>query len=240
MAETDAFGRSKDEDPLAAMGWASDVAAPPGAGPAEVAPPEGEPRRRRRRRGAGCAFALLVLLFVASVGTILALTAVDAVDEPVDRVPTAPPRAAGDPARSPVGLEGRSLLRRENLAPALRRLRRLTGSEPLRLVRLDADGLLVQTDAGGGRTRLASATAGGEASVLSTTPGGRGRTFPWSRVDPAAPERIVRAAVIGTSARAFDFLVLTRQQDLAWSAFLRAGAGTFNASPDGRRVDRVG
>lgn len=237
MAETDPFGRSKDEDPLGAMGWEADVTAKPSAGPAELEPPER--RGRRGSRAAGCAFAVLVVLFIASVATIVFVTSDDPAGEFADPRP-APAPARDDAARSPRGLEQRSLLRQRNLAPALRRLRRLTRSEPLRLIRLDADSLLVQTDAGGGRTRLASATWKGDANVLSTTPGGGGRTFPWSRVDPAAPERIVRAAVIGTSAVEFDFLVLMRQKDLGWSAFLRAGAGTFSASPDGRRVDRLG
>jgi hypothetical protein len=245
MAETDPFGRVRGEDPLAAMGWTGDATAEPDAGPAELAPPEGRPRRRARRgrRGVGCAFALLVLLFIASVATVVVVTAVDTADEVFDSRPApAPARspAPDDEARAPRGLERRSLLRERNLVPALRRLRRLTRSEPLRLIRLDADSLLVQTDAGGGRTRLASASWKGDANVLSTTRGRGGATFPWSRVDPAAPERIVREAVVGTSAVEFDFLVLMTQRELGWSAFLRSGAGTFSASPDGRRVDRVG
>ncbi|MDQ5809125.1 MAG: hypothetical protein M3320_10660, partial [Actinomycetota bacterium] len=48
MAETDPFGRGKDEDPLAEMGWSSSETAAPSIGPADIARPEQADRAARR------------------------------------------------------------------------------------------------------------------------------------------------------------------------------------------------
>ena len=93
---------------------------------------------------------------------------------------------------------------------------------------------------GGDRSRVARATWNGGGEVLSTSPGGGGGTsFAWSRIDPSAPQRVVRAATRGRGARAIDYLVMTDASGLRWSAFLKGG-GTFSAAPDGSAVSRVG
>ncbi|HEV3001456.1 MAG TPA: hypothetical protein VGW75_12015 [Solirubrobacteraceae bacterium] len=201
----------------------------------------GIPGDRPRRRGLGCAFAVVVLLFIGAVGVFVAALVGDAIETVDDALPTLPaPNDAPPSAEPPRGLGRASLLRDENLAPALRRLRRLTKAPRVRLVRLDAGTLLVQSVAPDGTTQFARTTWRGDASVLSTTPGGGAEGFAWSRIDPAAPARIVRAATRGRRPSEFDYLVLTNVPELRWSAFLRAGAGTFLASPDGRRVQRAG
>jgi hypothetical protein len=246
MANTDPFGREQGEDPLAAMGWARPADTQTTAAAADVAAPEqpdeavrlharreqivpGIPGQQRRRGGLGCAVAVIAVLFIGSIAAVVipvVVTTVDEVRDAIPQVPTVPavPKPGGTgPAPSgeaPRGLERRSLLRRENLAPALRRLRRLTDGAPI---------------------RFGQASWRGDADVYASGGGGEGvATFGWSRLDPAAPARIVRAATRGKRAASFDYLVLMRLSDVSWSGFLRRGGGTFNASADGRRVDRVG
>lgn len=287
MADTDPFGREKDEDPLAEMGWTSSGGPGPQSGPAEVVaaerPDQAARRRqaadraaarlaagseraaarlgasrpaeraptlagipgvpRRRRGGLGCAFAVLVLLFVGSVGAVVFFAVGDVVEEVDDLIPTLPaPSEQPQPStrNPPAGLERRSLLRGENFGRALRRLERMTNAPRVRFVRLDASALLVQTATAGGQSQLARATWDGETRVVATSPGGAGTGFPWSRIDRAAPGRIVRAATRGRRTSSFDYLVLMSFQELQWSAFLRNGAGRYTAAPDGRRVRRVG
>ena len=218
--------------------------------------PAGIPGKRRRSTS-GCASAVVVLGFVIAVFAIGVPTALEAIDE-ADTEQSDPPRGSGipaDPARrgdpdrperererepvAPRGLERTSMLRRGNLAPALRRLRRITRSDRVDLIRIDAQQVLVTVELRGNRTRLAQATWDGEAEVLSTSAGGGGTSFAWSQVDASAPARIVRAATRGRSSRAFDYLVLIDAAGLRWSAFLKGG-GTFSAPPDGSEVSRVG
>ena len=200
--------------------------------------------------GIGCgAFVVIVLAVIGAIAAIVIPAVVDVVDEVEDSIPTIPdnPREPGgrEPGdrkaeRPPNGLERTSLLRRGNLSPALKRLQRVTKSSQVRLLRVDAQRVVVQTAAPGGGTKLAQATWDGDVQLLSTSPGGGGTTFPWSRVDPSAPNRIVRAATRGRRAASFDYAVLIDAAGLRWSAFLKGGRGTFQAEPDGRGVNKVG
>lgn len=263
MTETDPFGRSKDDDPLAEMGWSTSGIAKPHEGPADVFDPERPDRaaQRRARRAAeqatrpgipgqqrrnrlGCAFAVAVVMFIAATAAVVGSLALDAgvVTDGEGVTPTVveEPAAPDDGGRAPRGLEQASLLRRGNLVPALRRLRRITRSSRVNLIRIDAQSVIVTVPVDGERTRVARATWNGEGEVLSTSPGGGGgASFTWSRIDPSAPQRIVRAATRGREARAFDHLVLIDASGLRWSAFLKGG-GTFSAVPDGSAVSRAG
>ena len=263
MPETDPFGRAKGDDPLADMGWSASQSLGTESGPVEVAPPETPDRaarreqqrvaaspagipgeRRRRRTNAGCAFAVVVVGFIVTVFGIVIAAGINAIEEgaeDIERVLPTVPGPAGDAGEPPRGLAARSVLRRDNLAPALRRLERVTGSDRLQLVRVDATRVLVTAALSGGRLRVAHADWQGDARVLSTAPAGGGQpSFRWSQIDPAAPERIVRFATRRRRASAFDYAVLTRSTGLgfSWTAFLRNGA-RFTASPDGRDVNRA-
>ena len=208
------------------------------------------PRFRRRRRGMGCATAFVVLLVLAPIGALVGEVE-DRVDDagvparPVEEDPAggAPPSGGAETGDAeggpPRGLSRASMLRRGNLAPALARLRQVTAASRVRLIRIDAQNVTVQTLTDDGRTRLARAPWEGEAEILATSPGGGGATFPWSRIDPSAPNRIVRAATRGRRASAFDYLVLIDAAGLRWSAYLKGGRH-FTASPDGRDVTAVG
>jgi hypothetical protein len=232
------------------------------------AAPSGVPGRRRRSSNVGCAFSVVVLGFIVAVFAVVVPAAIEGIDSadveetrPADEGGGAQGRDGSDgtggaeerdgsegdeerparPARPPRGLERASLLRRGNLAPALRRLRRLTKSSRVDLIRIDAQSIVVTVPLSGGRTRLARATWDGEGEVVSTSPGGGGRgSYPWSAIDPSAPNRIVRAATRGRSSSSFDYLVLIDAAGLRWSAFLKRGGGTFSASPDGSAVSRIG
>jgi hypothetical protein len=297
MDDTDPFGREKDDDPLAEMGWASGGTVKPPEGPADLGTPvpdaapstpmtsgsplgtgipgqagptaprqtdfrsqyrpapsgvSGQRRRRRgpRMAGIGCgAFFVIALAVIGVIAAIVIPAVVDVVDTVEDSIPTIPDtprdpggRERGDTkdARPPSGLERTSLLRRGNLSPALQKLKRVTKSSRVRLLRVDAQRVVVQTAAANGGTKLAQATWDGNVQLLSTSPGGGGTTFPWSRVDPSAPNRIVRATTRGRKASSFDYAVLIDAAGLRWSAFLKTGGGTFQAEPDGSGVHKIG
>ena len=131
------------------------------------------------------------------------------------------------------------MLRRGNLSPAIDRLRQLTKSSRVRLIRIDARNVIVQTALSGGRTRLAQANWKGEASVLSTSPGGGGTSFSWSQINLSAPNRVVRAATRGRRPSTFDYIVLIDAAGLRWSAFLKNNRGTFQANLDGTGVRKI-
>jgi hypothetical protein len=71
--------------------------------------------------------------------------------------------------------------------------------------------------------------------VISRSGTAPDRGFPWSRVDPSAPRRIVTAVSKRTGRRAasFDYVVLIDTVGLGWAAFFKGGKG-FTATPDGR------
>lgn len=256
-------------DPVIAEASSSPEIAPPQA-PDRTGPPA-PPSRYRPMGGAsvpgglsgagrtagrlGCLFALVVLGLLGGIGALVVPAVMDAIDEVEEAVedatPTIPERERGGraerrqgrerAARPPRGLQAASMLRRGNLAPAIRRLQRITKSSRVRLIRIDAQNVIVQTALSGGRTRLAQATWKGEASVLSTSPGGGGgSTFSWSQVDLSAPNRIVRAATRGRSSSTFDYLVMIDAAGLRWSAFLKDNRGSFQAQPDGSGVRKIG
>ena len=236
MAEVDPFGRAKGEDPLAEMGWSTEGTVAPEARPTDVAAPERT--RRGRRSNAGCAASVPVLGFIVVVFAIVVpnvLDASDTADEGGDRTPT--PRVQVAP---PQGLDARSMLRRGNLAPAVRDLRRVTEGIELGTLRVDAQSVQVSVLIPGNRMRIARTTWDGEPRVLATAAAGgvAGIAFPWQDADLSAPARIVRATTRGRP-RSFDYAVLIEGAGLRWSAHLKDGT-QFTASPDGREVTRVG
>ncbi|CAA9531618.1 MAG: hypothetical protein AVDCRST_MAG85-3730 [uncultured Solirubrobacteraceae bacterium] len=290
MAEPDPFGRGKDEDPLAAMGWSDagaapaevetraesasivrgetaatalagstrDAAATRSAGDAFGEPVLAKPERRRaasRPHRPSRLFSWLPkLLFLGAVLVIVAAVVVplagsvedafDSVEETVEdtRDPRLPDREDGRLPNlvAPRGLGRGSMLLRGNLAPALKELRSKLGGQ-LNYVRIEAERVDLQTR-GRGTLTAAQARWDGEPRTFSpvrTTAAGNG--FPWSKVDPSAPRRFVRTATkrVGKPASAFNYAVLLDAAGLKWQVFLRDGTH-FTASPDGRRVKKVG
>lgn len=267
MAEPDAFGREQGEDPLASMGWSDAPAAPVEAQPAATGPgglteaTRPEPARRRRRaparRPSGSGFSLgwlpkllffgAVLAIIAAIGVPVVREVSDTIDD-IDTPRIDPPRSDGQPGSGPGeadragapprNLQRRSMLVRRNLAPALRELRGKMGGR-LHYVRIEAQRVDLQV-AKGRRLIAAQARWDREPDVFQPVVAPATSTFAWSRVDPSAPARFVRAVLRQSGRRraVFGYAVLVEAAGLQWQVFLEDGTH-FTASLDGRRVDRV-
>ena len=223
MAEYDAFGRKKGDDPLEQLS-----STPPPAGPA---PP---PVMPARRKGFAVAVAIALVVVLASVGIAISLLAgsvegglepvavEDAPDAPQTSLPEAVPPATDAPARA--GLEEGSLLTRAALAPAVEALRSADLGRPLSL-RVAADRIDASLIDGEGDLRIVQVRPGGAPRVLSTVDAGPSPSIPWSAVDPAAPERLVRAAAEREerSAGDVDYLVLMPLKEPTWGLFFKGG-----------------
>jgi hypothetical protein len=242
VPDYDAFGRPIGEDPLAALRDATKPEVPrPVAKPAEPAAPDPvasaapdpvapaalaepvapAPRpvfvRRRRRRGRG----VVVLLFIAAaIGgvALAAIPAIEGVSDDIsgrldDLVPPTPPPA----------LEGESLILRANFADAIATLRGADLGRPIAMRvapdRIDATLL-------GDRVQQVQVTFDGELKRFSTSTGAVGApTIAFDRIDPSAPERLVRrgAERAGAAPAEIDYLVLGPGPGLPWGAYFKGG-----------------
>lgn len=244
----DAFGNKVDEDPLA--GLSSSGSQTPGM-----------PGARPPRRGGPILVAVVVVLVLLGLGGALvylsageeskapaaastaAAPETEVTEAPRDPEPETEPAATPPPAPTgpPSGLQRGSLLRRANLAVALRRLRADAKGRP-RNVRVAAERVDVQVVLRDGRLRSAQATWDGEVRVLSTTPTPIGGLtgFAWSQIDPGAPQRIVRSATgrARRPASAFDYAVFLDIGGGQWSAFVKGGKA-FVATPGGRITRQI-
>lgn len=248
----DAFGNKVDDDPLAGLSSAGSQTS-------------GVPGARPPRRGGPILVAVVVVLVLLGLGG--ALVYLSAGDEqkapaaastaaapqtevaearPDPEVAATPPEPVPEtkptaPSRPPAGLQRGSLLRRANLAVALRRLRAEAKGRP-RNVRVAAERVDVQVVLRDGRLRSAQATWDGEVRVLSTTPTPIGGLsgFAWSQIDPGAPQRIVRSATgrARRPASAFDYAVYLDIGGGQWSAFVKGGKA-FVATPGGRITRQI-
>jgi hypothetical protein len=193
VPEYDAFGREIGDDPLAALREAT--VAEPRAEPADEratpVPVAAEPaafeppvvaRPRRRRRLVRAPFLVLGLL-VAAVG-IVANVAVDQ----IERIEGGLEDVVVEP--EPDGLGPDSMLREQNLAAVLALMRSSWQGRPLtlRVTPSRVDARLVGP--GGRRARVRFVR--GQGLRTSPLPGRGGTGIPYSRIDPAVPERLVR------------------------------------------------
>jgi hypothetical protein len=248
----DAFGREIGEDTLKGLGGkpksrrdASPVRAPErkaavpappleGSGPEaprqrQVTParaPAAPPARVVRRSGAGrgCLGSAVTVITVAAVaiGGAAGLIGGSGGSSGTITGPAKPQQAA-PAAAAPRGVGPRSLVRRANLAAALRRLR----STELRLdhlrvapERIDAT-LLTR----GGRLRSVQVQPGGATERFGpdSGPGFDGAsTIPFARLNPAAPERLARrgAAKLHVPVAKLMYLLPTFSSGtLTWAAY---------------------
>jgi hypothetical protein len=247
VPEFDAFGREIGEDPLAALRDATaaaprrEVAAeaetplvatpkPAEAAPAVVVstpePAEAAPRfappvaarpqfarRRVRRRGSVAGLIVVVAIFGAIGLGVTAL--VDRVD---DFTSALPGLEQAEPP--PTGLQARSLIRPPNLAAALELMRQSGYGRPATL-RIAAD-RVDATLAGPSGIRQVQVTADRELrSLASTEPGTPLPTVPFRRIDPTAPQRLVRSA--DAPANRIDYVLLVPSRPLGWRAYFRDG-----------------
>jgi hypothetical protein len=219
VPEYDAFGREIGEDPLARL---RDPVAPPKPAPVEatVAEPEPEvapPRvdvarpRRRRRRGGVAGLLVIVAAFVALglVGNVADQESGSVIDSITPE--EAPP---------PVGVQGRSLIRRANFARALETLQGAGVGRPMRL--RVAPGRIDATLVKDGEVHQVQITADGELRELgSGAAAGARATVGYGAIDAAAPERLTRAgATRRHPARSIDYVLFTAT---TWGAYYKRG-----------------
>jgi hypothetical protein len=210
VPDYDAFGREIDEDPVARLREPEPVLEPPApARPQFVRPPRGSHR--------GLA-ALLLLLAVVGAIAWSASVVVTKVQDGIDGV-------IGEPdTRPPTGLQRDSLVRRANFADALATLRESGLGRPISL-RVAPDRVDAALVGEGGRTHQVQVDRMGKLRELSSSPAPGSPTTAFSRIDPAAPERLARtgAARAGVRARRIDYLVLNAGKPLTWGAYFKGG-----------------
>jgi hypothetical protein len=236
VPEYDAFGREIGDDPLAGLRDAVNppppkpqpVAAQPEAvfaasdpEPAVAAPPRPQFVRPRRRRRGGLAGLLLIVSIVAAIG-IVGNAAVEKGNDFIEQI-TPEQLAPPEEGPPPTGLQADSLIREENFADALNALVMSRKGEPLSIrvapERIDAS--LVR----GRRLHQVQITPDGALRELATTEApGNLHPVAFSKIDPAAPERLTRAgATRKQPARSINYLVLTPTVPATWGAYYKRG-----------------
>jgi hypothetical protein len=195
------------------------------AAPVAAPEPVFEPRtparpqfvRPPRRSHRGLAALLLLLAVVAAIAW-SANVVVTKVQDGITGV-------IGEPdARPPTGFQRDSLVRRANFADALATLRESGLGRPISL-RVAPDRIDAALVGEGGTTHQVQVDFAGELRELSSSPGPRSPTTAFSRIDPAAPERLARAGAkrAGVRARRIDYLVLNAGKPLTWGAYFKGG-----------------
>jgi len=231
-------------DPLGtAAAGATPVAAEASAAPVSAAPArvrfQRPPRRRPRIR-----FRWIALLIAGWVGLTVFSRVADKVDEaarsikiPTIAVPTPEPQA-----KAPTGLGPRSLLRPAAFERALAQLRsrEIGRIQNLRVApeRIDASLLTPR-----GTLVNVQLRPGGEFQRFSESGSGFGGidTIPFGRIDPAVPQRLVRAAAerLGRPVSRIDYLVPSKTSgEITWGAYFKGGA-IFLANERGKITRRI-
>ena len=238
MAEYDAFGRRKGEDPLEQL---SSGAPPPAQAPAVSTPPPAMPARPK---GLGVAVAIALVVVVASIGaavSLLAGSAEEGILEPVavEEGPMAPGTSQPAEPAAARGLDEGSLLTRPVLARAIRAMRVAELGRPANF-RVAADRIDARLVTANGGHRHVQAGPAGVPRELSFSKGGRVPAMPWSAVDPGAPQRLVRAATEREkrSAHDVDYLTLLDLGKPTWGLFFEDGTH-YQGDAAGRIIRRV-
>jgi hypothetical protein len=240
VPEYDPFGREIGEDPLKAFRASRPQPQPRPAPEAEpdsepeavVAWPDPEPKpvaaspqpaaqrlefvRPRSRRSGGLARLIVVLavLGVAGIALVNVGTKVEGgLDDFVGSLPAEDPPVTG--------IKGDSLIRRANFADAVATLAGSGLGRPLTM-RVAPDRIDATLIAKGGRLHQVQITPDGALHELASSAGAPGRTIAYAAIDPAAPERLVRAgATKQVPAGRIDYLVITAGPQ--WGAYYKGG-----------------
>lgn len=269
MPEYDAFGREIGEDSLANWrGSPAPDAAPspaerltprpepePAAAPAPAAavpqverldiPSSPQPRTvatapRARRRRPRVVSRLIILLVLVVIGGNLVAGAVTKVQDTIDGIPDFRGPVRAKPA--PTGLRAGSLLRPAAFEKAITELedRGLGRLQTLRLAPERIDAALLTP-----RTTLVTVQLrhDGQFQQFGESGGGFGKleTIPFARLDPRAPQRLVRAAAarLHRPATRIDYLVPSISDGrITWGAYFKGGA-TFFGDAHGHLTRRV-
>lgn len=238
MGDRDAFGREKDENSLAGLGWQGSEPSTAYTEEPSMRQPGDGPPRRRRQSGGGIAVAIFTLVLVVaalgfvgflvgdvskeselSSGEVTATSGADSVPEE--------PAAEEPPATPPKGVDRGSLLLRGNFGAAMGRLR-TAGLGRLHSLRVAPDRIDVQLLTNTGRLRIVQIRPGGELRELNITGTGFSHldTVPFAAVNSAAPFRMASGAAkrLGRNARSVDYLVFTDfGGERGWSLFFKDG-----------------
>jgi hypothetical protein len=205
--------------PAAALTSVPPAAEPRFAPPAPPRPRFVRPRVRRRGSVAGLLVVVAIFGAIGLGGSVL----VDRVENFTGSLP-----GLGQPEPAPTGLQPRSLIRRANLAAALEVLRESGDGRPVAL-RVAAD-RVDATLAGPAGIRQVQVTPDYHLRTIATAePAALPPTTPYGRIDPAAPERLVRSA--RAPAGRVDYVLLVTGRPLTWRAYFRDGT---NVAGDAR------
>jgi hypothetical protein len=189
---------------------------------------------RVRRAGLGCLGLFIggpILLTILGIAAALlfGLSSVDTKTDLIDvpRPSESPEIEAGKrvkPAKPPVGLQAKSLVRRANFARAMRKLRAAGLGSPSSL-RVAPERINAQLITKAGRLRNVQVNFDGKLDRQgSATPGFKFvRTVPFAQINTAAPERLARAAArrLGTKASRLDYVSLLT--GTGWGAYFKNG-----------------
>ena len=183
-----------------------------------------------RRSGAakGCLIAIVVVLALggaALAGILSLVNSVDSATDGVQKVIRAAPELAGP---KPTGLGKESLMRRANLAAALRKL---SSAEDAKLANLRVaperiDATLLTNE---GRLRHVQIKPGGKLEQFGSdgSPGfDNVPTIPFARLDPGAPQRLTRrgADKIGAPVTEVQYAVpIYSSNELTWAVYFTRG-----------------
>ena len=234
MAEYDAFGRKVGDDPVEQAGATAEPAPAPASAPATPSAPQS--------RTFPVMVAVAAVVVMASIGiafSMLVAGTEEGVIEPVavEDAPPAPP--PGEAPQGETAVEPGSLLDRPLLARAVKAMRVAELGRPVSL-RVSAERIDAQLVTSKGLLRTVQVGVAGVPRELNATQGGRMPSMPWSAVDPAAPQRMVKTATEREkrSAADVDYLVLLDLGKPTWGLFFKGGTH-YQGNAAGRKLRRV-
>jgi hypothetical protein len=216
-----------------------------------AAPPPPPPARYRKRRGGRrgmsrlVAFAVFVVIGANVIPGFLngVKDATDGLNIDVPDIPEidAPAVPETKTAKPPVGLGDGSMIRRAAFAKSLADLQEHNLGK-LTHLRLAPERIDVQTLKNGRLTASQLSVADGFRKFSTSGPGfGNSSTLPWGRLDPGAPQRLVRAAAerIHKPVSKIDYLVASEYDGkIVWGAYFKGGQ-IVQGDPRGRVTRRI-
>ncbi len=212
----------------------------PSAAPRQptVAIPKGIPstamprRGRRGRGGIGC-FVALLFLGVIVIGPIIAIVSFvgdtsDTVRRAIDEATRGVPGSTNDEGAPPQGLGARSLIRADNLAPALRKI---AADDPGKLSDLVIRADRISATLVAHRTRTTSVLLDYQGNLSSSGEHDTSvppDTLPWAVIDPTAPQRLARAGAGKAGANDINYVIARPPTvfdtgKVSWYAYYNSG-----------------
>jgi hypothetical protein len=198
---------------------------------------------RRNRSGFGCLVGFVILAAIV-VGPVIAIVSFvsDTADEIKRNIPNFDPGTADDTAPPPQGLGARSMIRAQNLGPALRQIRAMDrgklGDLTVWADRVDATLVTRRT-----REQSVVVTYSGEVRKGDAHDVGIPQeTIAWGDVDPKIPEKLARAAAGKAGADDINYVIarpptVFDDGKLTWIAYYKSGRimqGDANGKPTRR------